>query len=206
MHHQVLTDVRVVDAGADEDRRGVDRPCAHGDGAGTDGQLVPAGRRRLDAPRLAVLDQDLLDGGVDDDPGSGVVGVLQPGLHGGLLRADRAAVVALAADVLGAAHGVPLHHLGVPAELREAGPEGEVAARGRAALGVDVIRSQTASRLSSKSLPAQSSRPKRSCHSRRTWSGGRKHEGVVDDRAAAQTAAREQAHALVGVGMPPPPR
>ena len=38
------------------------------------------------------------------------------------------------------------------------------------------IRSQTASRLSSKSFPAQSESPKRSFHSARTRSGGRKHQ------------------------------
>src|SRR5262249_45883269 len=112
-------------------------PCAHGDGAGTDGQPVPAGGGRLDALRLAVLDQDLLHGRVHDDSRAGVVGVLQPRLQRGLLGAERAAVVTLPADVLGAADGVPLHHLGVPAELREARPEGEVAARGLAVVGVD---------------------------------------------------------------------
>ena len=37
------------------------------------------------------------------------------------------------------------------------------------------IRSQTASRLSSKSRPAQSESPKSRFQSSRTWSGGRKH-------------------------------
>ena len=52
--------------GADEHDRRVDRARGDGDRAGADGQLVTAACLRLDASCLYLLDQDPLDGSVDD--------------------------------------------------------------------------------------------------------------------------------------------
>jgi hypothetical protein len=111
MDHQVLADVGVVQARADQQRGRVDRAGRNRHRAGADGELVPVHRRRLDALCLAALDQHPLDRSVDDDPGAGVVGVLQPRLEGRLLGAERTAVMALPADLLPAADRVALHHL-----------------------------------------------------------------------------------------------
>ena len=196
--HQVLADVRVVEARADQHRRRVDRSCAHGDGAGADRQPVPGGRGRLDALCLAVLDHDLADGGVHDDPRAGVVRVLQPGLEGGLLRAGRAAVVALAADVLRAADRVPLHHLGVPAELGEARSEGKVTARGRAVVGVDPDpvpdRVEAVVEVRARPIVEAEALLPLPAH----VVGRPEAPGVVDGGAAAEAGAGEQPDAPVG--------
>ena len=102
-----------------------------------------------------------VDGGVHEDARAVVVGVLEPGLHRGLLGADLAAVVAEAADLLLCS---PCSCAASPRSASRArrGPCASTWSRSEGMLLSELIaiRSQTASRLSSKSWPAQSESPK----------------------------------------------
>ena len=199
MQAQVLADVLVLEPGAAQQRRSLDRAAGRDHRPRPHRDPVPVGGARLARRVRAPPSTSTFSARVlDEDARAGRVRVGEPCLHRGLLGAEPAAVAAVAAvlPLLAAAHVArhrsPTCH---PSSVR---PRCSTCSRAEGALcsWFTPRRSQTASRLRAVLV-------RREC--RHAVRGpllahvvGRPERGrVVDGRAAAEAAARQQADALV---------
>src|SRR5437016_8956887 len=171
----------------DRARGGHHRATAHDQGEGRHLRL-PDGRANTD--RAAIFDQHAINRAVDDDPGALPVSVHQVSLQCRLLGPDLAAVTAKpAALVLSATLDIARHIADMPAELAEATLQHPFAGTDPAMTDVDaeplVHRVQRRGVLIGRKGPESVSlRPFVA-----EPVGTPKARGVVDDRAATQTAA-----------------
>ena len=175
----------------------VDRPAGGDHGPRPHRHPVTVGGARLHPPRGSALDDHLLRAGVDEDARAGRVRVCEPCLHRGLLGAEPAAVTAVAAllPLLAASH-VARHEVRVPSELGQAALQ-HLLARGRRV--VLLVHAQSlADRVEARAVLLRRERR----HAVRGpflahVVGGPERGRVVDRGTAAETAACQQADALV---------
>ena len=195
---QVLAERPRAHAGAAQQHRGVQRATGAHHRARPHRDLVSVGSARLDAGGPAAVRGHALGARLHQHPRAGLVRVLEPGLERGLLGAELAAVVAEAADLLGAAAHVALHHLPLPAELVEPGADRLVAPAGHAVLGVhaDALpdRVEALVELGARHRTHAVLAGPLLAHAVR----GAERVGVVHERGAAQALRGQQAHAAVG--------
>ena len=65
---EMPADVRVAEAGAEQERRCLERAAGYDDRAGADGYLLPSARHGCDPGRAAALDEHARRRRIDDDP------------------------------------------------------------------------------------------------------------------------------------------
>ena len=151
-------------------------------------------RPGVDADDTAVLDEHAPRLRPDHDPGARGRCILEPRPQRRLLRAERTAVAAVAADdTLLAADDVARHRVHVPAERLEAAPHHLVAPRGEVVVGVDT--EPVAHRVEAR--PELGRGEAEPLPLLQHLVGSAKRGRVVDDRAAAEAGACDQPDALV---------
>ena len=189
MEAQRTADVRVAQARPKQERRRLDRTGRH-----DDRPRANAHRSGVDAGGGPVLDPHALCLRADHDPRTRGRRILEPRAQRRLLRAERAAVAAIAADdSLLAAEHVPRHRLDVPAERLQSAPHRLVPCRGQV-----VVRVHAEPLADSVEAGAELRRGKaQSLPLLEHVVGGAERGRVVDDRAAAEAGAGDQADALV---------
>src|SRR5215208_3469802 len=121
MQVEIAAEPRRGDARPPQERRRLDRTARCDDRAGANGDAVAIGRYGRDAAGASALQNDALGLRAHHDPGAGRLCVDEPGPRSRLLRPERAAVAAVAADaVVVAAMDVAGHAPLAPAAVAQA--------------------------------------------------------------------------------------